>query len=414
MSQAKKKYYGRQTELALKHFSIGDEVWSSEVIRALALVKIASAKTNAKLKKLDSKRAHAIVKAAHEIVDGKHADQFPLSIWQSGSGTQFNMSVNEVIASRANEILTGQADEKNPIHPNDHVNMSQSTNDTVPTAIHVALLDVFERKLHSYTAVLLKTLQKKSREFKSLKKIGRTHLQDAVELSLGDVFSGYAANVEYALKVIDASATSLYEVPFGGTAVGTGLNTPRGFQKNAVRELARLSKLPLVPSRNTFADQSAHVRLVAFSGALKTLAVTLMKIADDVRLLASGPHAGIGELMLPKNEPGSSIMPGKVNPTQCEALIMVAADVIGVDTTLTIAETKLANFEMQAAKPLFASRLLRATSTLADAVRSFEMYALRGVQANRDRIEINRGHSLEKLTRESAVTGFDKAVGKKH
>jgi len=410
MALKKEKYYGRQTKLALTHFAIGEEKMPSGVLKAQAVIKKAAAKTNMRLGVLDAKRGRAIEKAAQEIIDGKFPNEFPLSLWMSGSGTQFNMNVNEVIASRANQILTLRINPSSPIHPNDHVNKSQSTNDTVPTAIHIAAVSAVEGGLLPVLSVLTQTLEKKSRSFRGIKKVGRTHLQDAVTLSLGQEFSGYTDQLRTASKRVLHATKGLYEVPIGGTAVGTGLNTPQGYRKKVIAEINRITGLSMKPAHNLFAAMAAHDALVTFSSSLEGLALSLMKIANDIRWMGSGPNAGLGELLLPENEPGSSIMPGKVNPTQCEALMMVCARVIGNHAAVVHGSAGLSNFELQVAKPLLAHAILNSVRLLSDSTRSFERYGVRGIKANAPRLKETAGSSLFEATKLSQDIGYDKAA----
>lgn len=397
--------YGKQTELAKEHFKIGTELWPREMIMAQALIKKAAARSNASLGALDKKLARAIEKAADEVIKGEHSEQFPLSLWQSGSGTQFNMNVNEVLAARASQIL---GDKK--IHPNDHVNMSQSTNDTIPTAIHVAALPMIVQKLQPALQILQKSLEGKSREFRGVVKIGRTHLMDAVPMTLGQEFSGYARQVEYAREHLLISSKGLEELAIGGTALGTGLNAPRGYRAAVIREIDALTKLRFKPAKNLFANMAAHDAVVATSGALKVVAITLTKVANDIRFLGSGPRAGFSELILPANEPGSSIMPGKVNPTQSEMLMMVCAQVIGNDAAITAAALALSNFDMQDAKPLFANSLLQSIRLLADAASSFEEHCVRGIVADTKRLYEYAERSLMLVTALNKHIGYDKAA----
>jgi fumarate hydratase class II len=405
-----KKYYGEQTELALKHFKIGRDVWPKEMIRAQTIVKIAAARANEHAGDLPRNYSRAIQKAAAEILDGTHDNQFPAPLWQTGSGTPFNMNVNEVIASRANEILTGKIHGKAPVHPNDHVNMSQSTNDTVPTAIHIAIATAFHERLLPALSLFERTVAKKSRKFAKIIKVGRTHFQDAVTISLGEEFSGYAAQISFAKNALADAVKTLYQVPLGGTAVGTGLNAPKGYRQDAVSEIRKLTSLPFIPAKNIFENMAQHNRLILVSSALKTAAIALMKIANDIRLMGSGPRAGFAELLLPANEPGSSIMPGKVNPTQAEALMVVCAKVIGNDAAFSTGEMMLSNFELEIAKPLAAHALLDSMILLSDALVSFDTYCARGIEANVKRLKEYEGKSLFAATTMSKTIGYDKAA----
>jgi len=403
------RYWGAQTERSLHHFAIGGDRIPLPVIRALGLVKKASAQVNQDLGLLDARRAELIVAAADEVVAGKLDEHFPLSVWQTGSGTQTNMNVNEVIANRAIELAGGKLGSKAPIHPNDHVNMSQSSNDAFPTAMHVAAaLEITERLLPSLRA-LRDALAAKAREFADIVKIGRTHLQDAVPLTLGQEFSGYAAQLDAGIARIEATLPGLLALAIGGTAVGTGLNAPAGFGDAVARRLAALTGLPFTSAANKFAALAAHDDLVMASGALRTLAGALMKIANDLRWLASGPRSGLGELTLPENEPGSSIMPGKVNPTQCEALTMVAVEVIGNDTAVAIAGAQ-GNFELNVFKPLIIFNVLRSVHLLADACARFREFCVEGVEANRARIAELVDRSLMLVTALAPHIGYDRAA----
>src|SRR5213594_3931023 len=379
------RYWGAQTERSLHHFAIGDDRMPLPMVHALALLKKAAVLVNHEMGRLDARRAELIVRAADEVVAGELDAHFPLSVWQTGSGTQTKMNVNEVIANRAIELAGGKMGSKDPIHPNDHVNMSQSSNDTFPTAMHVAAaLELTHRLLPSVRA-LRHALAGKAREFDDIVKIGRTHLQDAVPLTLGQELSGYVAQLDAGIARIEATLPGLLALAIGGTAVGTGLNAPAGFGEAVARKLAELTGLPFTSAANKFAALAAHDDLVMASGALRTLAGALMKIANDLRWLASGPRSGLGELTLPENEPGSSIMPGKVNPTQCEALTMVAVEVIGNDTAVAIAGSQ-GNFELNVFKPLIIFNVLRSVHLLADACARFREFCVEGVEANRARI----------------------------
>ena len=403
------RYWGAQTERSLHHFAIGGDRIPLPVIRALGLVKKASAQVNQDLGLLDARRAELIVGAADEVVAGKLDEHFPLSVWQTGSGTQTNMNVNEVIANRAIELAGAKLGSKAPIHPNDHINMSQSSNDAFPTAMHVAAaLEITERLVPSLRA-LRDALAAKAREFADIVKIGRTHLQDAVPLTLGHEFSGYAAQLDAGIARIEATLPGLLALAIGGTAVGTGLNAPAGFGDAVGRRLAALTGLPFTSAANKFAALAAHDDLVMASGALRTLAGALMKIANDLRWLASGPRSGLGELTLPENEPGSSIMPGKVNPTQCEALTMVAVEVIGNDTAVAIAGAQ-GNFELNVFKPLIIFNVLRSVHLLADACARFREFCVEGVEANRARIAELVDRSLMLVTALAPHIGYDRAA----
>ncbi len=403
------KYYGAQTQRALQNFKIGSEQFPLEFIRAHALVKKAAARVNKNLGDLEPSIAEAIEKAADEIIAGKWNDQFPLVIWQSGSGTQFNMNVNEVIANRAIEILGGTIGSKKPVHPNDHVNRSQSTNDTVPTSMHIAAVLALKHNLHGALVALEKALGDKAREFKDIIKIGRTHLQDATPITLGQEFSGYAAQIKTAHEAIACTLKGLSELPIGGTAVGTGLNTKRGFDEQMVQEISAMTGHEFKVARNKFAALAGHEPLIALSGALKTLAAALMKIANDIRWLASGPRSGLAEIILPANEPGSSIMPGKINPTQSEMVTQVVCQVYGNDTTVSMAASQ-GNFELNVFKPVIIYNILQSIRLLADACRSFEEKAIRGIKAHHKNLKKNLKNSLMLVTALNKHIGYDKAA----
>src|ERR687897_1340245 len=379
------RYWGAQTQRSLHHFSIGDDRMPKPVIRGMAILKKAAALANQDLGKLPAEEAKLVVQAADEIIDGSHDDQFPLYVWQAGSGTQTNMNVNEVISNRAIELAGGDRGSKVPIHPNDHVNRSQSPNDTFPTAMHVAAAEEVVHRLIPSVTALRDALAVKAEEFRDIVKTGRTHLQDAVPLTLGQEFSGYVAQLDDDLERIEQTLPHLYELAIGATAVGTGLNAPDGFGDACAARLADLTGLPFVRALNLFAALAANDAIVHASGALATLAASLTKIANDIRLLGSGPRAGIGELILPENEPGSSIMPGKVNPTQCEALTMVAAQVFGNHTTITVAASQ-GHFELNVYKPVLAHSMLQSIRLLADASRSFTDNCVLGIRADESRI----------------------------
>ena len=403
------RYWGAQTERSLRHFAIGDDRMPIAVVHALGLLKKAAAAVNRELELLDARRAELIARAADEVVAGKLDAHFPLSVWQTGSGTQTNMNVNEVIANRAIELAGGKLGSKDPLHPNDHVNMSQSSNDTFPTAMHVAAALEITRRLVPSVQALRDALAAKAREFAGIVKIGRTHLQDAVPLTLGQEFSGYVAQLDGALARIDATLPGLLALAIGGTAVGTGLNAPAGFGDAVARQLAELTDLPFVSAPNKFAALAAHDDLVMASGALRTLAVALMKIANDLRWLGSGPRSGLGELALPENEPGSSIMPGKVNPTQAEALTMVAVQVIGNDTAIALAGSQ-GNFELNVFKPVIIFNFLHSAELLTDACARFREFCVDGIQANRVRIAELVGRSLMLVTALAPHIGYDRAA----
>jgi fumarate hydratase, class II len=403
------RYWGAQTERSLHNFRIGEERMPRPLIAALAVVKRAAAETNRELGLLDSRRTKAIVAAAQEIIDGKLDDQFPLVVWQTGSGTQTNMNVNEVIANRANERLGGELGAKSPIHPNDHVNMSQSSNDSFPTAMHIAAaLEITGRLIPALTH-LQKALEAKSKAFASIVKIGRTHTQDATPLTLGQEFSGYAAQVRSGIARVRAGQKELYPLAQGGTAVGTGLNGKRQFGKLFAKKAAAITGLPFVTAPNKFEALASHAALTFAHGALNALAADLFKIANDIRLLGSGPRSGLGELLLPENEPGSSIMPGKVNPTQCEALTMVCCRVFGNDTTITVAASQ-GHFELNVYKPVIAYAMLQSIRLLADAALSFTDHCIVGIRANETRIRELMERSLMLVTALAPRIGYDKAA----
>ncbi|MGN0872166.1 MAG: class II fumarate hydratase [Victivallales bacterium] len=403
------KYWGAQTQRSNTYFNIGTDYIPEEVIHALAIVKKASAIANEKAKRLDPAISNAICKAADEILDGRLDGNFPLKVWMTGSGTQSNMNLNEVIANRASELLGGAIGTKKPVHPNDHVNMSQSSNDTFPTAMHIAAGEAVVRRLVPAVRKLRDALAEKAQEYDSIVKIGRTHLQDAVPLTLGQEFSGYVAQLDYALKRITAVLPEIFELPLGGTAVGTGLNAPEGFAENAAQEIASLMKLPFTSAPNKFALLAGHDAIVALSGTIKALACSLMKIANDIRWLASGPRCGIGELALPENEPGSSIMPGKVNPTQCEALTMICVQVVGLDTAISFAGTQ-GNFELNVFKPVMIFDLLTEVRLLSDSCSNFTDFAVAGLKPDRKRIAELVEKSLMLVTALSPKIGYDNAA----
>jgi fumarate hydratase, class II len=406
------RHWGAQTQRSIHHFSIGwpqADRMPSEIVHATGILKQAAAQANMDLGLLDPAIGTPIVAAAAEVAAGSLDDHFPLFVWQTGSGTQTNMNANEVIANRAIELLGGERGSKDPVHPNDHVNMSQSSNDTFPTAMHVAgAIAIVERLLPSVRA-LRDALDAKATAFAGIVKIGRTHLQDAVPLTLGQEFSGYVAQLDADLARIDAALPGLYELAIGGTAVGTGLNAPEGFGELCASKIAAITGLPFVRAPNAFAALAAHDAVVFMSGALATLAASLMKIANDIRWLGSGPRAGIGELRLPENEPGSSIMPGKVNPTQSEALTMVSTQVMGNDTAIKIAGA-LGNFELNVYNPLLAKNLLHSTVLLADACRTFREFCVEDLEPDRERIDDLVHRSLMLVTALTPKIGYDKAA----
>ncbi|MDB5877259.1 MAG: class fumarate hydratase, partial [Variovorax sp.] len=379
------KLWGAQTQRSLQNFDISGEQQPREIIKALAQVKRASAVVNHALGLQDEKKTNAIVEAADEVIAGRHPDEFPLVVWQTGSGTQTNMNVNEVLANRASELLGGERGEARVVHPNDDVNRSQSSNDVFPTAMHVAAVDAITHRLLPAIALLRDTLGRKSADFMDIVKIGRTHLQDATPLTLGQEFSGYVAQLDHGERHLRAALPHLCELALGGTAVGTGLNAPKGYADQSAAELARLTGLPFVTAPNKFEALASVDALVHAHGALKTLAASMMKIANDVRWLASGPRSGIGELSIPENEPGSSIMPGKVNPTQSEAVTMLAAQVFGNDVAINFGGAS-GNFELNVFRPMVAHNFLQSVRLLADGMRSFNDHCAVGIEPNRERI----------------------------
>ena len=403
------RYYGAQTARSLIHFDIGEERMPRELIQALGILKKAAVLVNEDLEKLPGEVAEVVCRAADEVIAGDLDGHFPLRIWQTGSGTQTNMNANEVISNRAIELAGGEMGSKDPVHPNDHVNMAQSSNDTFPTAMHIAAASEIHRILIPEVTRLRDTLAKKSSAFEEVIKIGRTHLMDAVPLTLGQEFSGYVAQLTRGLARIEACLPRLYELALGGTAVGTGLNTHPEFAQRSAYKIAELTGLPFVSAENKFEALAAHDALVETSGALKTLACSLMKIANDVRWLASGPRCGIGEISIPENEPGSSIMPGKVNPTQCEAMTMVAAQVIGNDTAIAIGGAS-GNFELNVFKPLIIYNLLQSIRLLADSCRAFNDHCAVGIKPNREQIERHLTQSLMLVTALNPHIGYDNAA----
>jgi fumarate hydratase class II len=403
------RYWGAQTQRSLENFRIGEERMPRPLIRALALVKRAAAEVNNKLGLLDARRMRAIVKAAQEVIDGKLDDHFPLVVWQTGSGTQTNMNLNEVIANRANEILGSPRGSKSPVHPNDHVNMSQSSNDCFPTAMHIAAADEIARLLMPALAHLQEALQDKTKEFASIVKIGRTHTQDATPLTLGQEFSGYAAQVKNAIVRVRLALKQLYPLAQGGTAVGTGLNAHPQFARLFARRVAAITRLPFTSAPNKFEALASHDAYVFAHGALNAAATALFKIANDIRFLGSGPRSGLGELILPENEPGSSIMPGKVNPTQSEALTMVCCQVFGNQTAITIAGSQ-GHFELNVYKPVLAYAMLQSIRLLADAARSFTDNCVVDIRANEARIRELMQNSLMLVTALAPKIGYDNAA----
>ena len=403
------RYYGAQTQRSLQNFKIGGEKFQRELIRAYAILKKAAAVSNESAGKLDSNISQAIIQAADEVIEGKLDEHFPLVVWQTGSGTQSNMNFNEVIANRAIEILGGQLGSKDPVHPNDHVNMSQSTNDTFPTAINIAAAEMVFNQLIPSLKKLLKSLAQKSKDFDSIVKLGRTHLQDATPLSLGQEFSGYASAINHNIERLEASLDQCYELAMGGTAVGTGINSYEGFAESVAENIASITGLPFKSASNKFEAVATQDSIVELSGSLKTLAASLFKIANDIRWLASGPRSGIGEIIIPSNEPGSSIMPGKVNPTQCEAMTMVCAQVMGNDLTISIAGAS-GNFELNVFRPVIAYNIIQSIRLLNDACDSFRKNCIDGITPNKDRIKSNLYDSLMLVTALNPHIGYDKAA----
>lgn len=403
------KYYGAQTARSLINFAIGKEKMPEALIRALGIVKYCAAEVNMELGDLDKKLGETICQVAKEVYELKLLDHFPLSVWQTGSGTQTNMNTNEVISNRAIEILGGELGSKKPVHPNDHVNMGQSSNDTYPTAMNIAAAEEINNNLIPALNILHKALDTKAKEFKGIIKIGRTHTQDATPMTLGQEFSGYVTQVEYAIERIKNALPRLYQLAQGGTAVGTGINTRKQFGKKFADKVAKLTGLPFVTAPNKFEALAANDAIVEASGALNTIAVSFMKIANDIRFLASGPRSGLGELSLPENEPGSSIMPGKVNPTQCESLTMIAAQVMGNHTTISIAGSN-GHFELNVFKPVMIYNLIQSIELLADGARSFTDKCVVGIVPNKERIADLMAQSLMLVTALNPHIGYDNAA----
>ena len=402
------KYWGAQTQRSIKNFKIGKVNVPLELIHAIGVVKKSAAIVNQKFKDLDPKISKAIQKASDEVISGKLDDHFPLKVWQTGSGTQTNMNVNEVISNRAIEILGGKLGSKKPVHPNDHVNMAQSTNDTFPTAMHIAVAIHANKRLLPALVKLEKSLNKKVKQFKNIVKIGRTHLQDATPLTLGQEFSGYEAQVKNSIDRIKKALNEVYYLAQGGTAVGTGINSRKGWDKKIALEIKRITRLPFQTAKNKFEALASHDPIVNFSASLSTTAVALTKIANDIRFLGSGPRAGYAELELPENEPGSSIMPGKVNPTQCEAITMVCTKVIGNHTGITIAGTH-GHFELNVFKPLIAHNIIQSIDLISDSVNCFVDFCVKGIKANKKKINELLSNSLMLVTALSPVIGYDNA-----
>jgi fumarate hydratase class II len=407
------RYWGAQTQRSLIYFSIGQDLMPIEVVHAFAIIKKAAALANHKLGKLPEDKLKLILQAAGEVIEGKLDDHFPLRVWMTGSGTQCNMNVNEVIANRAIEIAGGQLGSKDPIHPNDHVNMSQSSNDTFPTAMNVAAAKAFREVLIPKVKKLRDALDAKAKDWADIVKIGRTHLQDAVPLTLGQEFSGYVGMLDDNLERIESALSGLYKLALGGTAVGTGLNTGKGFASEAAQNIAAMTGLPFVSAPNKFTVMGAHDALVMASGVLKTLAVSLYKIANDIRLLSCGPRAGFHELIIPANEPGSSIMPGKVNPTQCEAMAMVATQVMGYDTAVTLAGAG-GYLELNIYKPMMIFNVLQSVKIMADSCNNFTDFLVEGMEPNRPQINRYLKESLMLVTALSPVIGYDRASAIAH
>ncbi len=406
---ASDRYWGAQTERSLKNFRIGDDHFPAEMIRAFGILKKAAAEANMELGILPQQIGEKIRQAAQEVIDGSLSGHFPLVIWQTGSGTQFNMNANEVIANRAIELCGGILGSKEPVHPNDHINCSQSTNDTFPTAMHIAAAERVYHFLIPAVTKLQKTLQKKSQDFAAIIKIGRTHLMDATPLSLGQEFSGYAAQLQYDIERLEKALEGVYQLAIGGTAVGTGLNAPPRFAELSAERIAKISGLPFVSAANKFSALSSHGALLNLHGVLKTLAADLMKLVNDIRLLASGPRCGIGELKIPANEPGSSIMPGKVNPTQCEAMSMVCAQVMGNDVAINIGGS-WGHFELNVFKPMIIFNLLKSIGILGDACHSFNDKCAVGIEADLNNIQKHLQNSLMLVTALNPHIGYDNAA----
>ena len=403
------KYWGASTQRSKKYFDIGEFLVRPILVKSIAIIKKAAAIVHGKEKQISPKISKAIIRASNEIISGKLDQHFPLKVWQTGSGTQTNMNVNEVIANRSIEILGGKKGTKKPVHPNDHVNKSQSTNDVFPTAMHIAIAIETKTNLLPCLELLNKELKKKVSKFKSIVKVGRTHLQDATPLSLGQEFSGYQSQLENCINRIKNALNEIYNLAQGGTAVGTGINSKKGFDKKIINEIKKITKLPFKPTKNKFAALAAHDEIVNFSGTLNTTAVCLMKIANDIRFLGSGPRAGYGELILPANEPGSSIMPGKVNPTQSEAVTMVCVKVIGNHNGITMAGSH-GHFELNVFKPLIAHNILQSIDLLSDSSKNFALYCVKGLKADKDKIKKYLDNSLMLVTALAPTIGYDKAA----
>ena len=403
------KYWGASTERSNKYFNIGDFLVRPVVIQSIAIIKKAAAIVNKNNGDLEAKISKYIIKAADEVIRGKLDAHFPLKVWQTGSGTQTNMNVNEVIANRAIEMLGGRLGTKKPVHPNDHVNKSQSTNDVFPSAMHISIAIKTTQKLLPSLKILEKELSKKANEFKKVVKVGRTHLQDATPITLGQEFSGYHSQLKKCINRIEIALDEIYYLAQGGTAVGTGLNTRKKFDIKIIKEISKITKLPFKPAKNKFAALAAHDAIVNFSGAMNTTAVCLMKIANDIRFLGSGPRAGYGELILPTNEPGSSIMPGKVNPTQSEAVTMVCVKVIGNHNGITMAGSH-GHFELNVFKPLIIHNILQSIEIMADSSKTFALYCIKGIKADKKRIKSLLDNSLMTVTALAPKIGYDNAA----
>ncbi|MBD1165026.1 class II fumarate hydratase [Pelagibacterales bacterium SAG-MED13] len=403
------KYWGASTQRSKKYFDIGDFLVRPILIKSIAIIKKAAAMVHVKDKQILPNVSKAIIKASNEVIAGKLDENFPLKVWQTGSGTQTNMNVNEVIANRAIEIMGGKKGTKKPVHPNDHVNKSQSTNDVFPTAMHIAIALETKKKLLPSLELLNKELKKKVSKFNNIVKIGRTHLQDATPLSLGQEFSGYQSQLDDCISRIKNALKEIYSLAQGGTAVGTGINSRKGFDKKIIKEIKKITKLPFKPTKNKFAALASHDQIVNFSGSLNTTAVCLMKIANDIRFLGSGPRAGYSELILPSNEPGSSIMPGKVNPTQSEAVTMVCVKVIGNHNGITMAGSH-GHFELNVFKPLIAHNILQSIDLLADSVKNFSLYCVKGIKADKKKIKQFLDSSLMLVTALAPYIGYDNSA----
>ncbi len=403
------RYWGASTQRSNKFFDIGKILVNISIIKSIAIIKKCAAIVHFKDKQIEKKITESIIKASEEVIKGKLDKNFPLKVWQTGSGTQTNMNVNEVIANRAIEIMGGKKGTKKPVHPNDHVNKSQSTNDVFPTAMHISIAQETIDKLLPNLKTLERELHKKSKEFSKIIKVGRTHLQDATPLSLGQEFSGYHAQLKKSIERIEHALKEIFYLAQGGTAVGTGINSKKNFDKKIIKEISRHTKIPFKPAKNKFAELAAHDSIVNFSGTLNTCAVALMKISNDIRFLGSGPRAGYGELILPENEPGSSIMPGKVNPTQCEAVTMVCVQVIGNHTGITLAGSH-GHFELNVFKPMIAHNILQSIDLIAGSTKNFAIYCVKGIKPNKKRIKQHLDNSLMLVTSLAPHIGYDNAA----